>query len=190
MSPPAPGHRIPLRLPSRQAKAPLPSSSRHRTGRRAGSSDPPGRTMMRLTVPEDRPQKSCGSAPASHWLSALPASRWQAAVHSRPPPSSPARTSGPKACAKSIRPAVHPFPFLLQSPRCPRYRRLWQTRCSAFLSSVSSANSSVFLFCVLPFLTFSISVFSILTHDFPVLGNSVRCSTKILFQKLLEECFS
>jgi len=43
---------------------------------RAGSSDPPGRTMMRLTVPEDRPQKSCGSAPASHWLSALPSASW------------------------------------------------------------------------------------------------------------------
>lgn len=61
---------------------------------------------------------------------------------------------------------------------------------SGYPEDARGGNSSVFLFCVLPFLTFSISVFSILTHDFPVLGNSVRCSTKILFQKLLEESFS
>ena len=113
MSPPAPGHRIlPCDCHRAKAKAPLPSSSRHRTGRRAGQfrstrpNDDAG-----LTVLEDRPQKSCGSAPASHWLSALPASAVASCSSLALPPSSPARTSGPEACAKSIRPAVHPFPF-------------------------------------------------------------------------------
>ena len=189
MSPPAPGHRIPLRLPSRQAKAPLPSSSRHRTGRRAGSSDPPGRTMMRLTVPEDRPQNHADLLrPHIGFLHCqLRGGKLQFTL-ALLPALLPAHRS--ESVCEKYSPSGPSFSFSPTIAALPRYRRLWQTRCSAFLSSVSSANSSVFLFCVLPFLTFSISVFSILTHDFPVLGNSVRCSTKILFQKLLEECFS